>query len=731
MRHAPSPRALLLAGLAACGPSTGRPPDPPPRPPAPLASAAPPRAPKPAFAYPPTKTVDVADDYHGTKVADPYRWLEDADSAETAAWVKAQNELTFRYLEGIPQRAAIKERLTKLWNYERYGLPYKEGGKYFYRKNDGLANQPVLYVADRLDAPARVLLDPNGLAADGTVAVSGYAVSEDGRRLAYSLAAAGSDWNEIRIRDVATGADLPDVLKWVKFSGLSWTNDHKGFFYSRYDEPKPGQTLKQANYFQKLYYHRVGTPQERDELVYKRDDQKEWSFGGTVSEDGRYLVITCHKGTDDKSQVFYKDLKGGGAKAGEVVELMTGFDAEYTYVGNVGAKFYFKTDGGSPRGRVIAVDLARPDRKDWKVVLAERPEALVGAELVGNSLVAEYLKDARSQVKVHALDGRLVREVQLPGLGSAYGFGGKLKDAETFYSYASYTTPETIYRHDLKTGKSTVFKSPRVDFDPAQYETEQVFYASKDGTKVPMLLTHKKGLAKDGTAPTLLYGYGGFNAAITPSFSVAPIVWMELGGVYAVANLRGGGEYGEEWHQAGVRLKKQNVFDDFIAAAEWLVANHYTSPRRLAIAGSSNGGLLVGAVLNQRPELFGAALPDVGVMDMLRFHKFTIGWAWADDYGTADDPEQFKALYAYSPYHNVKKGAAYPPVLVTTADHDDRVVPGHSFKFAAALQAAQGVDAPVLVRVDVRAGHGAGKPTAKQIDAKADAFAFLVKSLHM
>ncbi len=677
--------------------------------------------------YPVARTVDVVDDYHGTPVADPYRWLEDADAPETAAWVEAENALTFAFLDQVPERERIKQRLTQLWNYERYGLPFKQGGAYFYSRNDGLQNQPVLYVTPTLDAPARVLLDPNTLSADGTVALSGMDVSEDGKLMAYQLAVAGSDWNKIHVRDVATGKDLPDVLEWIKWSGMAWTKDGKGFYYGRYDEPQPGHELEAANYFQKLYYHRIGSAQSDDVLVYKRDDQKEWNFSGYVSEDGHYLIITVGKGTDHKNQVFYKDLRQGG----EVVELLTGFASEYSFIGNLGAKFYFKTDLDAPRRRVIVIDVERPERESWREIVGQQAETLEGAGLVGGVLVTQYLAHAHSLVKVHTVDGQLVREVALPGLGSAAGFAGRFDDAETFFAYTDFVTPTGIYRYDLERGESTLFKAPTVDFDPAAYETEQVFYTSKDGTRVPMFVVHKKGLRKDGSAPTLLYGYGGFNIPLTPGFSVATLVWLEMGGVYVVANLRGGGEYGEEWHQAGVKLNKQNVFDDFIAAAEWLVDKKYTSPGKLAIAGGSNGGLLVGACMTQRPELFGAVLPAVGVMDMLRYHKFTIGWAWADDYGASDDAEMFRTLYAYSPYHRLlaMQGAKFPATLVTTADHDDRVVPGHSFKFAAALQAAQAGDAPVLIRVDVRAGHGAGKPTSKMIETQADVYAFLVKVL--
>jgi len=678
------------------------------------------------FTYPAARTSDVTDDYHGTRVADPYRWLEDPDSPETRAWVEAENRVTFAFLETIPARSHLRKRLTKLWDYEKFGVPSKEGGRYFYTRNSGLQNQGVLYSTTALGDEAKALLDPNALSKDGTVALSGLEASGDGGLLAYGLASAGSDWQEWKVRDVTTGNDLPDRLNWIKFSGASWTKDGKGFYYGRFPEPKQGEDLKGANYHQKLYYHRLGEPQAEDTLVYERPDQKEWQFQGTVTDDGRYLIITVSKGTDDKYRILYQDLKEKGAKP---VELIDNFEHEYTFIDNDGPVFWFKTNAEAPRGRVIAIDTRKPGRGDWREVIPQAAETLNHVDLVGGQFLASYLKDARTQVRAFGTDGRFVREVEFPGLGTATGFGGKRSDDETFYSFTSFTTPATVYRYDVATGKSTVFRKPRVDFDPADYETKQVFYASKDGTKVPMFVSHKKGLTLDGKNPTYLYGYGGFNIPLTPTFSASSLVWMELGGVYAVPNLRGGGEYGEDWHQAGTKLKKQNVFDDFIAAAGWLIDHEYTSTPRLAIGGGSNGGLLVGACLTQRPDLFGAALPAVGVMDMLRFHKFTIGWAWVDDFGSADHPEQFRALRAYSPLHNLKAGTHYPATLVTTADHDDRVVPAHSFKFAAALQAAQGGDAPVLIRIETKAGHGAGKPTTKVIEEAADRWAFLVKTL--
>ncbi len=681
--------------------------------------------------YPKAKKIDHVDDYHSTKVADPYRWLENPDADDTRAWVEAQNNLTFGFLDQIPARAKLKERLTKLWNYEKYLPPFKEGGRYFYYKNDGLQNQNVLYVTDRLEGSPRVLLDPNTLSKDGTVALSGLAMSHDGKLMAYSLSSSGSDWQEWKVRDVITGKDLDDYLQWSKFSGASWTPDNKGFFYSRYDEPNEKTKLEDANYFQKLYYHRIGTKQSEDVLVYERKDQKEWGFGGTVSEDGRYLIINVWRGTDPKNLLFYKDLK---AKDAKVVELIRDFEASYNFIGNDGAAFYFRTDLQAPRGRLMAIDTAKPDKPNWQEIVAESADTIdgeSGVSFVNEQFIVPYLKDARSNIKIFDLRGKPVREIELPGIGTVQGFAGKRKDKETFYLFTGFTTPTTVYRYDLPTGKSTVWRAPKVDFNPSDYETKQVFYTSKDGTKVPMFITHKKGLKLDGNNPTYLYAYGGFNVSLTPAFSISNLVWMEMGGVYAQPNLRGGGEYGEAWHEAGTKLKKQNVFDDFIAAAEWLIANRYTSTPKLAIGGGSNGGLLVGACMTQRPDLFGAALPAVGVMDMLRFQKFTIGWAWTSDYGSSENADEFKALYKYSPLHNIKSGTAYPPTMVTTADHDDRVVPAHSFKFAATMQAAQAGSNPILIRIETKAGHGAGKPTAKIIEEIADKWGFLVKVLRM
>ena len=693
-------------------------------------SAAP--APAQTLQYPAARKSDVVDDYHGTRVPDPYRWLEDPDSPESRAWIEAQNKLTATYLADIPARAALRERLTKLWNYPKYGTPFRKARRYFFFKNDGLQNQSVLYKQASLTADPETLLDPNVLSEDGTVALSTLAVSEDGRLLAYGTSASGSDWEEFRVRDVAEGRDLSDHLKWIKFSGASWTNDGAGFFYSRYPEPGD-KALTDVNRFQRLYYHRLGTEQTADVLVYERPDQPDWGMNAEVTDDGRYAVLHVWLGTDRRNRVYYLDLKDARRPkvTGEVVRLLDDFDASYAFVGNDGPVFYFLTDLEAPRKRVIAIDTRHPERARWREIIPQGPDVLDGIHIIHDTFVANYMHDASSRLRLFTLEGRLVKDLPLPTLGSIGAISGERKDDEMFYAFTSFLYPTTIFRYDFKSGGTSVFKAPTIDFDPSGYETKQVFYSSKDGTRVPMFITHKKGLHLDGSNPTYLYGYGGFNISLTPSFSVAMLVWLEQGGVYAVPNLRGGGEYGEEWHQAGMHDKKQNVFDDFIAAAEYLIAQGYTSPSKLAIAGGSNGGLLVGAAITQRPELFGAALPAVGVMDMLRFHKFTIGWAWVTDYGSADSVAQFPYLYKYSPLHNIRAGTRYPATLVTTADHDDRVVPGHSFKFTAALQAAQAGPRPVLIEIETKAGHGAGKPTSKLIEEQADRFAFLVKNLGM
>ena len=679
------------------------------------------------LAYPKPKTVDQVDDYHGVKVADPYRWLEDTDSADTHVWVEEENKLTFGYLEQIPYRKAIRDRMMKLWNFERFTVPQQQGGRYFYQHNNGLQNQNVLLVAESLNAEPRQLLDPNTLSSDGTVALAGEAVTDDGKLMAYGTAASGSDWEDWHVRDVDTGKDLPDLVKWVKFSGASWSKDGKGFYYSRYDEPK-GTALRDANYFQKLYYHKLDTAQAEDKLIYERPDNKELGFGGSVTNDGRYLVIFVFQGTSPKNRLYYKDLTKPGS---EVVKLLDDFDAQYQFVDNDGPVFWSRTDLDAPRGKLIAIDTRHSEKANWETVVEQSADKLEDVNVVDNLFLLGYLKDAKTEVRVHDLQGKFLRNVDLPGIGTAAGFGGKRKDKETFYSFTSFISPTTIYRYDPATGKSSIFKQPKVDFDATKYETKQVFYNSEDGTRIPMFLTYKKGLKLDGQNPTLLYAYGGFDISLTPGFSIPTVVWLEMGGIYAQPNLRGGGEYGEDWHLAGTKAKKQNVFDDFIAAAEWLIENKYTSTPKLAIRGGSNGGLLIGAMLTQRPDLFGATLPLVGVMDMLRFQKFTIGWAWTSDYGSSDNADDFKALYAYSPLHNLKPGTKYPPTLIATADHDDRVVPGHSFKFAATMQADQAGTAPVLIRIETKAGHGAGKPISKVIDQTADEWSFVAHNLGM
>ena len=689
-------------------------------------------APAQTLQYPAARKSDVVDDYHGTRVADPYRWLEDPDSRESRAWIEAQNRLTAAYLAEIPARATIRERLTKLWNYPKYGAPFRKAGRYFFLKNDGLQNQSVLYKQASLEATPETLLDPNMLSEDGTVALSTLAVSDNGRLLAYGTAASGSDWEEFRVRDVVTARDLPDHLKWIKFSGASWTKDGTGFFYSRYPEPTD-KALTDVNRFQRLYYHRLGTDQAQDALVYERPDQPDWGMNAEVTDDGRYAVLTVWLGTDRRNRVYFRDLKDPRHPqiTGEVVRLLDDFDASYAFVGNDGPVFYFLTDLDAPRKRVIAIDTRHPERGRWRELIPQGQDVLEGVRIIHDTFVANYMHDASSRLRLFTLDGRMLKDLELPTLGSIGSISGERKDDEMFYAFTSFLYPTTIFRYDFKSGATSVFKAPTIDFDPSRFETKQVFYTSKDGTRVPMFITYKKGLTLDGSNPTYLYGYGGFNISLTPSFSVAMLVWLEMGGVYAVPNLRGGGEYGEEWHQGGMHEKKQNVFDDFIAAAEYLIAQRYTSPAKLAIAGGSNGGLLVGAVITQHPELFGAALPAVGVMDMLRFHKFTIGWAWVTDYGSADSAAQFPYLYKYSPLHNIRAGTRYPATLVTTADHDDRVVPGHSFKFTAALQAAQAGSQPVLIEIETKAGHGAGKPTSKLIEEQADRLAFLVRNLGM
>jgi prolyl oligopeptidase len=677
--------------------------------------------------YPETRKVEQVEDYFGTKVPDPYRWLEDLDAVDTARWVEAQNKITFSYLESIPERSRIRERLTELWDYERYGLPSKEGSHYIFSKNDGLQNQSVIYKTRSLTAEPDVLLDPNKLSEDGTIALSGASFSEDGRYMAYAVSASGSDWLEWRVRDVETAADGPDLIKWSKFSDAAWKKDGSGFYYSRYAAPKEGEAFSGVNKNQRVYFHRVGTPQEQDELVYERPDHPDWGLNAAVTDDGRFLLIYQSEGTDPKNRVFVRDLQ---QPSGRVEPFLDAYDAEYQIVGNDGSLFYAYTDKDASRYRLVAIDRGAPSTP-WRTIIPEPPgrDVLASVTVVANRFVSIFRTNAHEKVKVYRFDGTVERDVPLPAIGAVGSFSGRRKDAEGFYAFTSFTYPTAVYRFDFTAGRSEVFRQPKVRFRPEDYETKQVFYQSKDGTRIPMFVTARKGLTLDGSHPTYLFGYGGFAIPLTPAFSPAIIQWLEMGGIYASANLRGGGEYGTSWHDAGRLKNKQNVFDDFIAAAEYLIAEKYTSAPKLAIAGGSNGGLLVGACLNQRPDLFGAALPAVGVMDMLRFHKFTIGWAWKSDYGSSETKEGFETLIKYSPLHNIRPETTYPPTLITTADHDDRVVPLHSFKYAAALQAAQAGAAPILIRIETKAGHGAGKPTTKRIEERADVVAFLVREL--
>jgi prolyl oligopeptidase len=686
---------------------------------------------EPTLKYPATKRIEHVDDYHGMKVADPYRWLEgDVRIAkEVADWVAEENKVTFAYLNSIPARDAIKKRLTDLWNYEKISAPFRAGSYYVFSKNDGLQNHSAYYTQETLKAEPKMLIDPNTWSKDGTIALAGMAFSEDGKYLTYGTSEAGSDWNTWKVLHVDSRKLLSDELRWIKFSGASWTHDGKGFFYSRFPEPKPGEKFQGLPLNMKLYYHRAGTPQSEDVLVYHRPDQPTWTIGGGVTDDGRYLVISVGDGTTSrKNRVVYKDLS---EPYGLPIELIDNHASVNSFIYNDGPVFYFKTDKDAARGRVVAIDIRKPDVKNWKEVIPEGKAALQGVGFVGNLLVCSYLQDARTQIQMHRLDGQWVRSVELPGIGTAGGFNGKPSDTETFYTFTSYNTPGRTYRYDMLTGKSELFREPKVKFSPDDYEVKQVFYESKDGTKIPMFISYKKGIKLDGNNPTLLYGYGGFNISLTPTFSISKLAWMEMGGVYAVANIRGGGEYGRDWHRAATRLNRPKAYEDFITAAEYLIKSKYTQPAKLAIQGGSNGGLLVGAVMCKRPDLFGVCLPAVAVTDMLRFHKFTAGRFWVDDYGSSDDAGEFKVLHSYSPYHNLKPGTKYPATLVTTADTDDRVVPSHSFKFAAQLQHCQSGPAPVLIRIETRSGHGAGRPTAMIIEEVADEWAFLVRNLNM
>ena len=679
--------------------------------------------------YPSTRTVNQVDAYHGISVRDPYRWLEEVDSGETAAWVNAQRAVTESFLRTIPERDTIRARLDALTNIPRSGIPVKQGGRYFSSHNTGLQNQPTLRMRTTLDAAPTVVLDPNQLASDGTIALTAYAASPDGRWLAYALSRSGSDWNEYRIKDLTTGEDTADTLRWVKFSRMSWTHDSAGFFYSRY--PTPPDTddpLFRSLENQRIYSHRRGTPQSEDVLVYARPDQPKWGLGGGLTEDGRYLIIRLSEGTDPRNRLHVLDLKDPKQPqlAQPPLALIDTLEASFSVIGNDGPVLFLRTDLDAPRYRIIAIDLRAPERGNWKTLVAETNDTMASATLVGGRLVVEYMRDARSILRRFNQDGADLGEIALPGIGQVGGLSGREDESELFFSYSSFNQPSTVFRTDVVTGETRVFEQPALAFDPSLYETRQVFYASKDGTRIPMFITARRDLPRDRPHPTLLYGYGGFNISLSPSYSASTIAWLEQGGVYAVANLRGGGEYGREWHAAGTKLRKQNVFDDFIAAGEYLIREGYTSSAKLTLSGRSNGGLLVGAVVNQRPDLARVALPGVGVMDMMRFHRFTIGWAWRSDYGSADDNADMASyLHGYSPLHTVRQGAAYPAVLVTTGDHDDRVHPGHSFKYAAALQASNPANAlPLLIRIDAKAGHGAGKPIGKLLDETADTLAF-------
>ena len=677
------------------------------------------------LSYPDSKPGKTVDTLHDIKVPDPYRWLEDLNSDQTSAWVKAQNSLTDSYLDAIPGRQALENHLTKLWNVERLGVPSFEGGSYFFSKNNGLQNQSVLYSSKSLDLEPTVLLDPNKLSKDGTVALNSYEVSPDGKYLAYSTSASGSDWVEWKVREIPSRKDLSDHLKWSKFSGVSWAKNSKGFYYGRFPTPKDGEEMMAQNIHKKIYFHEIGKPQSEDLLVYERPNQPKQGLYAWVTEDGKYLLIQVSQGTDTKNGLFYKDLSNSTSK---VIELLSSFDASYDFITNLGSKFIIRTDLNAPKQKVISIDVNEPLSVRWETIIPESTETLRSVSHIGGLFIANYLKDARTEIRRFKTDGNSLPPVKLPGLGTASGFEGKSDQTETFYYFTSFTSPGAVYRYDVTRNASTLLKAPKTQFDRDHYESRQIFATSRDGTKIPMFIVSKKNLKLDGNNPTLLYAYGGFNISLRPSYSPATIAWLDLGGIYVMANLRGGGEYGEEWHEAGMKLKKQNVFDDFIACAEHLISNKFTTSKKLSIAGGSNGGLLVGACMVQRPELYGACLPAVGVMDMLRFHKFTIGWAWQAEYGKPEDPEDFKNLLTYSPYHNLKP-SNYPATMVITSDHDDRVVPSHSYKFAAALQSAQNGFAPTLIRIESKAGHGAGTPTSKRIEAIVDKYAFLAKAL--
>ena len=669
--------------------------------------------------YPNTPKVDQIDDYFGTKVPDPYRWLEQSDSVAVKTWVESQNEVTFTYLNQINAREQIKKRLTKLWNYEKYSAPFKEGEYYYFYKNDGLQNQYVLYRQKNLSAEAEVFLDPNKFSEDGTVSLGGISFSKDGKLFAYSISRGGSDWREIYVMDVETKKLLSDVVKNVKFTGISWRGKD-GFYYSRYDKPKEGKELTAKTQYHKLFFHKLGTKQSEDQLIFGGEKTPRRYIGGYLTEDERFLVISAANSTSG-NELYIQDLDQSGSK---IIQIIDNFDNDHDIVASEGNRILIETNLQAPNNRLIETTITNPKPETWKDLIPET-ENVLNSGTAGSKIFAEYLIDARNVVKQYDMKGKFEREVELPALGSVGGFRGTLESKELFYTFTSFTYPPTVFRYDISTGKSELFKKPDIDFNPEDYETKQVFYPSKDGTKVPMFIVHKKGLELNGQNPTYLYAYGGFNISLTPRFSISNIILLENGGIFAQPNIRGGGEYGEKWHKAGTKMQKQNVFDDFIAAAEYLIKNRYTSSAYLGVAGGSNGGLLVGATMTQRPDLMKVALPAVGVMDMLRYHKFTAGAGWASDYGTADDSkEMFEYLYNYSPVHNIKEGTTYPSTMVTTSDHDDRVVPGHSFKFAATLQEKHEGTNPVLIRIENKAGHGAGTPTSKIIERSADIWGF-------
>ena len=679
-----------------------------------------------ALQYPDAERLLQVDIYHGVEVADPYRWFEELDSAQTNEWVRAQNQLSQDYLESISIRKDINERITELWDYERYGIPGMRGGRYFYYHNDGLQNQSVLYTADSLDSEPQVLIDPNTFSDDGTISLAGTSVSPNARYIAYAVSDAGSDWKTWNIRDIETGKDLAEELRFIKFSGVSWTLDSSGFYYSRYAEGPDGKGDDSTGI--SIYYHTIAEPQSQDLMVFSIPDNPRKEPYGGVTQDGQYLIILVQEGYDANA-IYYQDIS---EPESEVIRLLDKWDALYSFVGNDDSTFFFMTTKDAPRYRLVGVDINNPDISQWHEIIPEADEAILDTSYIGGHFIIQYLSDVISLVKVFDRNGAFVRDVDLPGIGNVYGFGGYADNSETFYAFTGFTTPDTIYRYDVETGTSTIFHAPETGIDLTNTVTRQVFYPSKDGTRIPMFIIHQKDINLDGQNPTLLYGYGGFNVSLTPYYSSVWAVWMEMGGVLAIPNLRGGGEYGEDWHEAGTKLNKQNVFDDFIAAAEWLLDNNYTSIPKLAIQGGSNGGLLVGAVMTQRPDLFGACLPDVGVLDMLRYHLASANaFSWSSDYGLSENKGEFQALYAYSPYHNIEEGVCYPPTLITTADHDDRVVPWHSYKFGAQLQYTQKCDNPILVRVETRAGHGAGMPTWMRIEKYADEWAFLYQVLHM